>query len=180
MTTPLFHLRFVALVSGLYDLLVGIALLVAAPTMARLFGVAPLTPAVFGDTNALFLIVVGLGYWKPWRDPELHRWYLWLMGPILKGAGAAVFVRDVWFKYTATETNILTVYTCDQASFDTRLAAYDGACGTLNLVGCNDDNQQCSMPWTSRMDFVVEEGVTYYIRVGSFADTGGGSITLAF
>lgn len=98
MTTPLGHLRLVALVSGVYDLLIGVALLVAAPTMARLFGVAPLTPAVFGDTNALFLIVVGLGYWKPWRDPALHRWYLWLMGPLLKGGGAAVFVIDVWMR----------------------------------------------------------------------------------
>ncbi len=98
MTTPLSHLRLVALVSGVYDLLVGIALLVAAPALAHLFGVAPLTPAVFGDTNALFLIVVGLGYWQPWRDPDVHRWYLWLMGPILKGAGAAVFVRDVWVR----------------------------------------------------------------------------------
>lgn len=105
-------------------------------------------------------------------------------GPVLpltcdEGLGIT-FVRDVWFKYTATETNVLTVYTCDQAGFDTRLAAYDGSCGTLNLVGCNDDNAQCSFFWTSRMDFVVEEGVTYYIRVGSFGDSGAGTITLSF
>lgn len=91
-------LRLVALVSGLYDILVGVVLLAAAPAVARLFGVPPLMPAVFGDTNALFLIVVGLGYWKPWRDPLAHRWYLWLMGPVLKGGGAIVFVRDVWMR----------------------------------------------------------------------------------
>ena len=91
-------LRYVALVSGLYDIAVGLVLLIAAPALAGTFGVAPLTPAVFGDTNALFLIAVGIGYWKPWRDPVAHRWYLWLMGPALKGAGAIVFVRDVWVR----------------------------------------------------------------------------------
>ncbi len=91
-------LRYVALVSGLYDIAVGLALLVAAPALARAFGVPPLAPAVFGDTNALFLIAVGIGYWKPWQDPDAHRWYLWLMGPVLKGAGALAFVRDVWMR----------------------------------------------------------------------------------
>lgn len=91
-------MRRVALVSGLYDIAIGVALLAAAPAMARFFGVPPLTPPVFGDTNALFLIAVGLGYWKPWRDPEAHRWYLWLMGPVLKGAGSLAFIRAVWMR----------------------------------------------------------------------------------
>lgn len=95
-------LRRIAAVSGIYDLAVGVALLVAAPALARAFGVPPLTPAVFGDTNALFLIVVGLGYWKPFREPDTFRWYLWLMGPLLKGAGATVFVLDVWLRGSPT------------------------------------------------------------------------------
>jgi hypothetical protein len=42
----------------------------------------------------LFLIAVGLGYYLPWRDPFRHRGYLWIMGVLLKGAGALVFVLD--------------------------------------------------------------------------------------
>ncbi|MBL9141623.1 MAG: hypothetical protein JNK53_07135 [Phycisphaerae bacterium] len=104
-----------------------------------------------------------------------------LLPPACDEGYGTVFVRDVWFKYVATETNVLSVSTCDQASFDTRLAAYDGACGSLHLVGCNDDSAQCNLPWTSKIEyFIVEKGVTYYIRVGSYADQGGGTITLSF
>ena len=87
-------LRAVALLSGFYDTAVGLALLLAAERVASLFGVAPPVPAVFGDTNGIFLVSVGVGYWLPWRDPHRYRAYLWLMGPFLKGMGAAVFLRD--------------------------------------------------------------------------------------
>lgn len=32
----------------------------------------------------------------PWRDPIRYRGYLWVMGPLLKGAGAGLFVADYW------------------------------------------------------------------------------------
>ena len=87
-------LKAVSLVSGLYDLAIGTAFLLAAPVVASMFGVAPPSPPVLGDTNGLFLVAIGLGYALPWRDPERWRAYLWLMGPLLKGGGAAVFLRD--------------------------------------------------------------------------------------
>jgi hypothetical protein len=91
-------LRLVALVSGLYDTVVGALLLLAAPRLAALFGSRPVEPAVFGDTNGLFLICIGLGYWLPLRDPQRWRAYLWLMGPALKFGGAALFLRDYWLR----------------------------------------------------------------------------------
>jgi hypothetical protein len=42
--------------------------------------------------NGVFLIAVGLGYLIPYRDPQLGRSYLWVMGPFLKGAGALTFL----------------------------------------------------------------------------------------
>ena len=87
-------LAFIALVSGLYDLLVGAFLLLSPGTLASLFGVPPASPRIFSDLNALFLIAVGLGYALPWRDPYRYRGYLWIMGPFLKGAGAIAFVLD--------------------------------------------------------------------------------------
>jgi hypothetical protein len=87
-------LRTVAAVSGLYDLVVGALLLFAAGAFASAFGVPPAQPPIFSDLNALFLIAVGSGYWLPWRDPDRYRGYLWVMGPLLKGGGAALFVAD--------------------------------------------------------------------------------------
>ena len=62
--------------------------------LASLFGVPPANPRIFSDLNALFLIAVGAGYVFPWREPERHRGYMWVMGPGLKGAGAAAFLLD--------------------------------------------------------------------------------------
>jgi len=91
-------LRSIAAVSGIYDTAVGLFLLLAADRMATLFGVAPARPPIFSDLNALFLIAVGIGYYWPWRDPGRARWYLWVMGPGLKGAGAAAFLLDYFVR----------------------------------------------------------------------------------
>jgi hypothetical protein len=85
-------LSAIAAISGLYDGVVGAFLLIAADRLASLFGVPPASPPIFSDLNGLFLLAVGAGYYLPWRDPERYRGYLWVMGPMLKGAGAALFI----------------------------------------------------------------------------------------
>lgn len=87
-------LRLVSAVSGVYDLVVGAALFLFTTQMALAFGVPPPVPEVHAKLNAVFLLVIGAGYYLPWRDPDRYRAYLWLMGPVLKGAGAAVFIAD--------------------------------------------------------------------------------------
>jgi len=87
-------LSIIAAVSGLYDLVVGAFLLIAPGPMAALFGVAPPSPPIFGNLNGLFLIAVGVGYYLPWREPRRYRGYLWVMGPLLKGGGALMFILD--------------------------------------------------------------------------------------
>ena len=87
-------LSTVAAVSGLYDFLVGAFLLLASDQVTLRFGVPPANPRIFSDLNALFLMAVGAGYALPWREPERYRGYMWVMGPGLKGAGAAAFVLD--------------------------------------------------------------------------------------
>jgi hypothetical protein len=91
-------LSIVAAISGLYDLFVGAFLLLAADSLASVFGVPPARPPIFSDLNALFLLAVGAGYYLPWRDPIRYRGYLWVMGPGLKGAGAATFLLDYFFR----------------------------------------------------------------------------------
>ena len=88
----------VAAISGLYDFIVGALLLCAAGALASAFGVPSASPRIFSDLNALFLISIGLGYYLPWREPERYRGYMWVMGPILKGAGATLFLLDYAFR----------------------------------------------------------------------------------
>ena len=112
--------RAVSALSGVYDGAVGLFLLLAADRMASLFGVAPAQPPIFSDLNGLFLVAVGVGYAFPFRDPIGARWYLWVMGPLLKGAGAATFALDYVFRGSP-------------ASF-LLFAASDGALALLTLA----------------------------------------------
>jgi hypothetical protein len=88
--------------------------------MAALFGVPPANPPIFSDLNAIFLMAVGIGYALPCRDPERYRGYLWVMGPLLKGAGATAFVLDYFLRGSP-------------ASF-LLFAASDGALAVLTLL----------------------------------------------
>ena len=121
-------LSIVAATSGLYDLCVGAFLLLAPDWMASLFGVSPARPRIFSDLNALFLLAVGTGYYLPWREPEKYRGYLWVMGPGLKGAGAATFVLDY-------------VYRGSPASF-LLFAASDGVLAIATLVALLRSNSR--------------------------------------
>lgn len=86
------------------------------------------------------------------------------------------FVKDIWFYYVATCSETVTISTCNDASFDTRLAAYADCNGTL--VACNDDGAGCA-GFTSTMTFSATQGTTYYIRVGGFAVGGTGNLTVS-
>jgi hypothetical protein len=46
----------------------------------------------------MFLVAVAAGYLLPYRDPDRYRGYLWVMGPLLKGGGALIFVLDYLFR----------------------------------------------------------------------------------
>jgi len=86
----------VAAVSAVYDGLVGITLLAGRPLLARVFGVPLPEPPIHADLNGIFLLAVAAGYAIPYRQPDSPggRTYLWVMGPMLKGLGAAVFLLD--------------------------------------------------------------------------------------
>ena len=114
-------LRPIAAISGIYDAAVGLFLLLAADRMAALFGVPPAQPPIFADLNGLFLLAVGIGYYFPFRDPVGARWYLWVMGPWLKYAGAAAFLLDYFVRGHSPASFLL-------------FALSDGALATLTLI----------------------------------------------
>ena len=88
--------RTIAAVSGVYDALVGVVMLAGRPLLSQLFSVPLPTPPIHADLNGVFLLSIAAGYLIPYRDPRSSggRAYLWVMGPLLKGAGAATFVLD--------------------------------------------------------------------------------------
>lgn len=112
-------LSVVAGISFFYDLIVGVVMLAATNTLATLFGVPVPSPILFAKLLGIFLICVGLGYRAPWRDPAGNRAYMWIFGPVLKGAGAVAFVADY-------------VINNSPASF-LLFAASDGALAALTL-----------------------------------------------
>ena len=111
----------IAAISGLYDTVVGALLLCAPDWLAATFGVPPASPRIFSDLNGLFLLAVGAGYVLPWRDATRYRGYLWVMGPLLKGAGAAAFLLD--YALRGSPRSFLL------------FAASDGALALLTLYG---------------------------------------------
>ena len=47
-------------------------------------------------------MVLAVLFVGPWRDPVRYRGYLWVMGPLLKGAGAAAFLLDYALRESPT------------------------------------------------------------------------------
>ena len=87
-------LRTLALVCGVYDLLLGLPMLLAAPLVARLFGVPEPVPIVNAWLNGVFTLTLAAGYFWAARDVSGRRGYFWVAGVLAKGLGATVFVLD--------------------------------------------------------------------------------------
>ena len=114
--------RAIAAVSGIYDALVGVAMLAGRPLLSQLFGVPLPEPPIHADLNGVFLVAVAAGYLIPYREPQSSggRLYLWVMGPLLKGGGALAFALDHFLRHSP-------------ASF-LLFAASDGVLAALTLV----------------------------------------------
>jgi hypothetical protein len=95
-------IRIIAAVSGVYDALVGVAMLAGRPMLARLFDVPLPEPPIHAELNGVFLLAVAIGYLIPYREPQSSggRSYLWVMGPLLKGGGALAFVLDYFMRHS--------------------------------------------------------------------------------
>ncbi len=87
-------LRALALVSGVYDLLLGVSMLTAAPALARLFGAPEPVPLVNAWLNGVFALTLGGGYFWAAGDVTARRGYLWWAGVFAKAVGALVFLVD--------------------------------------------------------------------------------------
>lgn len=76
---------------------------------------------------------------------------------------------DLWYTYTAANTNDIVIETCG-SSYDTALEVFSGACGALVLIECNDDF--CGLQSTVSISGVTA-GTTYTFRVGGWNGNSG-------
>lgn len=86
-----------------------------------------------------------------------------------------VLGADLWYEFTAPFSGDLTVSLCGSASYDSRLALYQGCnCPASNasLVGCDDDG--CGdLGGPSSLTAPVSAGQCYLLRVGGFGNAQG-------
>ena len=94
--TPL--LRFVVVVSAIYDAMLGVSMLLLQGPVIDLFGIAPPRYPILGNLNGLFALSIGIGYWCIRKNPQDNLWYIWIMGVFLKATGPLLFVVDGWLR----------------------------------------------------------------------------------
>jgi hypothetical protein len=88
--------------------------------------------------------------------------------------------KDVWYAYEAPVAGKLSLSFCE-STFDTSVVVYQGTCGALTRIGCDDDSCLTSPGFRSAIvDLPVAAG-SVYIRVGGyFGETGVVRFNLAF
>jgi hypothetical protein len=80
--------------------------------------------------------------------------------------------RGVWFKFTPAQNGIYQLGTCG-SGFDTVMQIYQGSCGSLSAVSCNDDSGSACAGTAASLNLPATAGVTYYVFVAGKAGAGG-------
>ncbi len=95
-------------------------------------------------------------------------------------ANGQAIANDLWFRYVADCTGLLTITTCNLTAIDTRLVVYSAqfGCPLANTVAlaCNDNSPGCASG-SSQLEVFVFQGQEIIIRLGGV--TGGGTGQLA-
>jgi len=93
------------------------------------------------------------------------------------GAGpdpVTVSAPGVWYVYEDTSGLVtdITLSTCDDADFDTKISVYTGDCTDLSCFAAVDDDPDCS-GFTTTVDFQSDGNTTFYILVHGFGTAQG-------
>ncbi|MBM4008702.1 MAG: hypothetical protein FJ285_03825 [Planctomycetes bacterium] len=92
--------------------------------------------------------------------------------------------QDVWFKYTASESGLLEVNTCQSGSYDTSVVVYSGSCGSPTAIACNGDGaglSGCQTYYSRITDIAMTAGQTVFIRIGGYdGEVGSGQVVAIF
>jgi|GEM_PF-5736581 len=82
--------------------------------------------------------------------------------------------HSVWYVWTAPDANQVEVNTYG-SNYDTVVAVWSGACGSLVEAACNDD---AHFSYQSKVIFTPVAGTTYYIEVMGYDDLEFGSLVV--
>ncbi|MDE1037841.1 MAG: choice-of-anchor B family protein [Phycisphaerales bacterium] len=87
--------------------------------------------------------------------------------------------QDIWFVWVAEYTGSVHFTTCEDSSFDTSMALYEGSCNTQVACNGDGDGDNGCQAYYSTIDFNVQKGSNYYIRIGGWEGaTGSGVLTI--
>lgn len=82
--------------------------------------------------------------------------------------GTTMTSGTVWYTFEGNG-QMVTINTCNNTNFDTKLYVFSGSCSSLTCVTGNDD--ACGT--RSQVSFMANTGTTYYIIVGGFGSATG-------
>jgi hypothetical protein len=95
--------------------------------------------------------------------------------------GSNNVTNDVWFNFPSDCDGDLTISTCNDATFNTRIAVYNAqGCSDYEarLLACSDDSNECASG-TTTLTIPVVSGQNYTIRVGGHnGATGIGNLSI--
>ncbi|MDZ7841513.1 MAG: hypothetical protein U5R46_11990 [Gammaproteobacteria bacterium] len=78
----------------------------------------------------------------------------------------------VWYHFVGPGGNVMvTLSTCNQADFDTKIGVFRGDCNDLICVGGQDDTSGCAL--TTELTVPTEEDVDYHVFVTGFGSSEG-------
>lgn len=127
----------------------------------------PLTAQINDECANALLIVDGLN--GPFDNSLATNSETVAGAPVFPCGGPSTSARDLWFVYLPTCTGDATFATCNNATFDTRIQALDGTCGSLASLRCNDD--ACSTQ--SSVTVPIFTGIPVVVRVAGYRDATG-------
>jgi len=93
------------------------------------------------------------------------------------GTYIGAFGKDVWFTFIPAAPGLAEISTCDPTGFDTDVYLYVGeSCDNLVPLACNGDApaDAACQTYHSYLEWPVEAGLTYYLRIGGYFSTTAG------
>ncbi|MFM7051399.1 MAG: hypothetical protein ACKOYN_04590 [Planctomycetota bacterium] len=88
--------------------------------------------------------------------------------------------KDAWWRFAAPASGKMSISLCG-SNFDTSLVVYQGNCGSLTRIACDDDSCNPSAGYQSKIDNLSVQAGYVYIRVGGYnAATGSAVLNLSF
>jgi hypothetical protein len=79
--------------------------------------------------------------------------------------------NNVWYKIVGNGFNVTATTCFTETNFDSEIRVYNGVCGAMTELTCNDDDGSCTASATnSTVTFCANPGVEYYLSIGYWVD----------